>query len=50
MIEFGYVFTDENFKILRKDECVVSPGRERRKQVLSQRQKRPEGFGTALRR
>lgn len=28
MIEFGYVFTDKNFKIPRKDECVVSPERD----------------------
>lgn len=27
MVEFGYVLTDENFKILRKDEFVMSPGR-----------------------
>ena len=26
MVEFGYVLTDENFKILRKDEFVMSPG------------------------
>ena len=29
MVEFGYVLTDENFKILRKDEIVMSPGRGR---------------------
>lgn len=28
MIEFGYVFTDENFKILRKNACVESPERD----------------------
>lgn len=27
MVEFGYVLTDENFKILRKNEYVMSPGR-----------------------
>ena len=29
MVEFGYILTDENFKILRKDEIVMSPGRGR---------------------
>ena len=31
MVEFGYILNDENFKIVRKDEIVMSTGRGREK-------------------